>query len=87
MTDDNKVLELVTPEGSQSPEEALKHLERLVEEGRVKRVLIIFRDAKEDDIRFICGTKEGNYTVADCNWDIDQFKYLHVSGGFESMEE
>jgi hypothetical protein len=50
-------------------------------------MLILFKRTDDIALSFVQGSKYGNYSVADVNWDIDQFKRLHLAGEYEPIEE
>ena len=84
MSDD--VIKIIEHKNQYSPEDAaVDFLKRLAKE-EIDRVLILYKRKEDDVVSFIQGSKLGNYTVADVNWDIDQFKRLHLAGDYEPME-
>jgi hypothetical protein len=85
MSDD--VIKIIDHKEQYSPEDAVANFLTQMAKGEVERVLIIYKDSNEPNVCFVQGSVLGNYTVADVNWDIDQFKRLHLAGEFEPQEE
>lgn len=83
---DDKVIELRKQPQSQTPEEAVEWFKGIMEKSEVERVLIIFKEKGVKTGSFACGINSGNYTVADVNFDIDQFKLMFLNGDYEAVD-
>jgi hypothetical protein len=70
-----------------TPKDAAEWFLRTIKTGNVERCLILYKEKTQDNCSFVQGSVLGNYTVADVNWDVDQFKRLHLAGEYEPVEE
>jgi hypothetical protein len=85
---DNDVIKLMDRNQHQfTPQQAAEWFLDMVKKGTIKRVLILYKDSEQPNVSFAQGSVLGNYTVADVNWDVDQFKRLHLSGDYEPVED
>jgi len=68
-------------------EESVEWLKKKLEEEKIDRVVILYVAEGEVLPNFAQASRKGNYSYSDLNWDIDQFKRLILSGGYEPEEE
>jgi hypothetical protein len=82
----NKIVE-IAGRGQFTPQDAAEWFLKQCKEGKMERVLILYKEDSHPLMSFVQGSVHGNYTVADVNWDVDQFKRLHLAGQYEPVED
>ena len=84
----DNIVEIKDKKGKQNtPEQAAEWFLKQCKEIEVDRVLILYKRTEDTAMSFVQGSKYGNYSVADVNWDVDQFKRLHLAGDYEPVED
>lgn len=67
-------------------DELVEHLQQVARDKKVERMLVIYHE-QEDGLCFACGSESRDYSLADVNWDLDQYKLTHLTGGYELIDD
>jgi hypothetical protein len=70
----------------QTPEELAEWFAERVKKVKVKRAFVLWLEEDEELHSFGVGSQQGNYTNADINYDLDQFKFRFMIMDYQPVE-
>ena len=70
----------------QTPEEMAEWFLERAKTKTIKRALVLFLEEGEDLQSFAVGSQDGQYTNADINYDLDNFKFRFMIMDYEPVD-